>query len=71
VGEVKYPGPRGAVEGADSSEQFDGRILTNMISPVSVNGIFLFKFEDGAISRIDAFYRNAPYGWSAWEDVQR
>ena len=66
VGQVAYPGPRGAVAEADSGEQFDGRILTNMISPLSVNGVFVFKFDGGAIRRIDAFYRNAPYGWTAW-----
>ncbi len=66
IGSVTYPGPRGAVEGADIAEQFDGRILTNMITPMSVNGAYIFKFDDtGAFSRIDAFYRGAPLGWDA------
>lgn len=69
VGEVTYPGPRGAVENADTSEQFDGRILTNMITPMSVNGVYLFKFDpEGELARIDAFYRGAPLGWSATPD---
>lgn len=67
--EIAYPGPRGAVENADTSQQFDGRILTNMITPMSVNGVYIFKFdEDGAISRMDAFYRGAPLGWDALPD---
>jgi hypothetical protein len=68
LGTVTYPGPRGAVEDADTSEQFDGRILTNMITPMSVNGAYVFKFQDGAIRRIDAFYRGAPLGWDAVPD---
>ena len=64
--QIAYPGPRGAVVDADTSEQFDGRILTNMITPMSVNGVFIFKFDEtGAISHIDAFYRGAPLGWDA------
>ncbi len=66
---IAYPGPRGAVEGSDTSEQFDGRILTNMITPMSVNGVYIFKFDDeGAIRRIEAFYRGAPLGWDAVPD---
>ncbi len=69
IGSVTYPGPRGAVEGADTGEQFDGRILTNMITPMSVNGVWVFKFdEDGAVSRIESFYRGAPLGWDALPD---
>ncbi|GEM_PF-735801 len=69
VGAVAYPGPRGAVEGADTGEQFDGRVLTNMITPMSVNGVYLFKFDEaGEISRIDAFYRGAPLGRDAVPD---
>lgn len=69
IGTVAYPGPRGPVAGADTGEQFDGRILTNMITPMSVNGVFVFKFDgDGAVSRIEAFYRGAPYGWDALPD---
>lgn len=69
IGTVSYPGPRGAVEGADAGEQFDGRILTNMITPMSVNGVFVFAFDSsGAIARIDAFYRGAPLGWDAVPD---
>lgn len=67
--QIAYPGPRGAVADADTSEQFDGRILTNMITPMSVNGVFVFKFDEtGAISRIDSFYRGAPLGWDAIPD---
>lgn len=67
--QIAYPGPRGAVQGVDSGEQFDGRILTNMITPMSVNGVYIFKFdEQGAIQRIDAFYRGAPLGWDAIPD---
>lgn len=67
--EIAYPGPRGEVAGADTGEQFDGRILTNMITPMSVNGVFLFKFDEtGAISRIASFYRGAPLGWDAVPD---
>ena len=61
--QVSYPGPRGAVEEADTSEQFDGRILTNMITPMSVNGAYVFSFDNDAIARIEAFYRGAPLGW--------
>ena len=69
LGTVTYPGPRGVVEGADTGEQFDGRVLTNMITPMSVNGAYLFKFDEaGKISRIDAFYRGAPLGWDALPD---
>ncbi|WAT18850.1 hypothetical protein OZN62_04580 [Aurantiacibacter sp. MUD11] len=69
IGTVTYPGPRGAVEGANTGEQFDGRILTNMISPMSVNGAYLFKLDErGGIARIDAFYRGAPLGWDAVPD---
>lgn len=67
--EIAYPGPRGAVANADTGEQFDGRILTNMITPMSVNGVYIFKFnEDGEVQRIDAFYRGAPLGWDAVPD---
>lgn len=66
---VYYPGPRGAVEGADTGEQFDGRILTNMITPMSVNGAYIFKFnEAGEIWQIYAYYRGAPLGWDAVPD---
>ncbi|MCB2066694.1 MAG: hypothetical protein KDE15_08660 [Erythrobacter sp.] len=67
--QIAYPGPRGAVQGANTGEQFDGRILSNMITPMSVNGVYIFKFDaDGAISRIEAFYRGAPLGWDAVPD---
>jgi hypothetical protein len=71
VGSVTYPGPRGAVENADTSAQFDGRILTNMITPMSVNGAYVFKFREGAIRRIEAFYRGAPLGWHGFGQQQR
>jgi hypothetical protein len=60
-GQVNYPGPRGPVQ--TGGQQFEGRILNNMISPLTMSSVFLFKIEDGAIRRIDAFYRGAPYGW--------
>ena len=42
---------------------------TNMITPMSVNGVYIFKFDDeGAISRIETFYRGAPLGWDAIPD---
>jgi len=64
-GQIDYPGPRGPV--ATGGQQFEGRILNNMISPLTINGAWLFRIEDGAIRRIDAFYRGAPYGWqSGW-----
>ncbi len=60
---------RPSAESSDSGEQFEGRILTNMITPMSVNGVYIFKFnDDGAIQRIDAFYRGAPLGWDAVPD---
>ncbi|HXZ68389.1 MAG TPA: hypothetical protein VEH07_07365, partial [Alphaproteobacteria bacterium] len=67
-GQVKYPGPMPGVPGDISlGEQFDGRVTTNMISPVTMNCAFLFKIENGNIRRIDAFYRGAPYGMkSGW-----
>ncbi|MFZ1992116.1 MAG: hypothetical protein WAW96_20360 [Alphaproteobacteria bacterium] len=67
-GRVKYPGPRAGAPGdIAANEQFDGRITTNMTSPVTMNCAFLFKIEDGKIRRIDAFYRGAPYGMkSGW-----
>jgi hypothetical protein len=46
----------------NSHEQFDGRVTTNMISPVTMNCAILFKIDAGKIQRIDAFYRGAPYG---------
>ncbi|WP_120076702.1 hypothetical protein [Aurantiacibacter odishensis] len=67
--EIAYPGPRGVAQDADPSEQFDGRVLDNMITPMSVNGVFLFAFDrSGAIAHIDAFYRGAPLGWDAVPD---
>ena len=68
IGHVKYPGPMAGVPGdIASNEQFDGRVTTNMISPVTMNCAFLFKIESGKIRRIDAFYRGAPYGMkSGW-----
>jgi hypothetical protein len=61
IGEVKYPGPRGPVE--TNGQQFEGRILNNMISPITMSAAFLFKIDEAGIRRIDAFYRGAPYGW--------
>jgi hypothetical protein len=60
-GVINYPGPRGPV--ATTGQQFEGRILNNMISPLTMSSVFVFKIEDGAIRRIDAFYRGAPFGW--------
>ena len=60
-GQIDYPGPRGVI--ATSGQQFDGRILNNMITPFSMSGAFLFKIDEQGIRRIDAFYRGAPYGW--------
>jgi len=60
-GQINYPGPRGPVQ--TNGQQFEGRILDNMISPLTMSSVFLFKIEGGAIRRIDAFYRGAPYGW--------
>ncbi len=69
VGQVIYPGPRGEVAETDTSEQFASRMTDNMITPLSLNGVFLFKLEPehGGIARIDAFYRAAPYKWSGWD----
>ncbi len=68
VGAVNYPGPRGAMAETDTSEQFASRITDNMITPLSINGVFLFKFDgNGAVERIEAFYRAAPYKWSGWD----
>jgi hypothetical protein len=65
IGRVNYPGPMAS--DVATSEQFDGRVTTNMISPVTMNCAFLFKIENGKIKRIDAFYRGAPYGMkSGW-----
>ena len=61
IGRVNYPGPRGPV--ATSGAQFEGRILNNMISPITMSSAFLFKIDEQGIRRIDAFYRGAPYGW--------
>lgn len=68
IGRVKYPGPMAGVPGDISArEQFDGRVTTNMTSPVTMSCAFLFKIESGRIRRIDAFYRGAPYGMkSGW-----
>ena len=68
IGRVRYPGPMAGTPGDVSArEQFDGRITTNMISPVTMNCAFLFRIENGKIRRIDAFYRGAPYGMkSGW-----
>ena len=60
-GTINYPGPRGPV--ATNGQQFEGRILDNMISPLRMSSVFLFKVDGRAIRRIDAFYRGAPYGW--------
>lgn len=61
IGKVDYPGPRGPV--ATSGQQFEGRILNNMISPITMSSAFLFKIDEAGIRRMDAFYRGAPYGW--------
>jgi hypothetical protein len=68
VGQVTYPGPRGEAAETDTSEQFASRMSDNMITPLSINGVFLFKFDaSGAVERIEAYYRAAPYKWSGWE----
>jgi hypothetical protein len=40
IGGVNYPGPRGPV--ATSGAQFEGRILNNMISPITMSSAFGF-----------------------------
>lgn len=66
IGLVTYPGPRGMPQAVDTSEQFDGRISENMITPLSINGIYLFAFnEEGSIQSIDVMQRGAPLGWTA------